>query len=182
MFYAVATLLEQETWHGILKRIPDDKRLVASGKLKTQFIHFSWLVSEKMDIQNTVAAVESIASKTSTFDVVTGGFGIFPGGEPVVTMVLARNPQMTALQKTIWTQCEKHMSSLKQIYSPDAWIPHITLMHHDINRDDICHFLESVLSKEIHFRIKVDNLAIIYRDGNHLGQISRFDLEKENFT
>lgn len=175
MLYAITTLLEDPTWHEILQKIPDGNLLVSSGKIEHQYPHFSWIVSQGLEVEKVFHALDQIAKEAQSFITLSGGTGIFPGEEPAVTLILVRNRMMDKLHKKIWTACARHAMEMKQTYTPEAWIPHVTLLHYGNQKEDYSRFLEGTLYKEIHIQIKVNNLALIFRDGEKSGQLGRFD-------
>jgi 2'-5' RNA ligase len=179
MFFAIATLLDNNTWQGILDQMPEDRELIASHRKKGDVVHFSWIVSNGVELDKVNVKLQAMADSKQIVSTVNGGIGIFPGEDPVATLILVRNQKLNQYQSEIWRTCAKYMVNVNPNYSPDSWIPHVTLIHQGIDNDDFCKFLEDTRHKEIRFRIKVDNLAIIYRDGNESGLVSRYDFTKK---
>jgi 2'-5' RNA ligase len=179
MYYAVATLIGKETWQGILDQNPATSEMILAHRGESDFIHFSWMVSQAINLETVSATLQSIAETTMEFECMNGGIGVFSGEFPVVTFVLARNKKLAATQLKIWNNCYPNMGMVNVKYSPDAWIPHITLLHYDIEKEDYCSFIEKSISTNIQFRIMVDNLAIIFKDGNKAGLLTRYDLKKK---
>ncbi len=180
MFHALATMVDNKTWQGILDQIPEGRDLVLSHKPDINLVHFSWIVSKEIDLEPLSKVVEKMAASWEEFETQNGGFGIFPGKDPVLTMVLARNKTMCEFHTELWEKSSPFITEVNLNYAPSAWIPHITLMHHDIRCEEYSSFLECCISKEIKLSFKVDNIALIYKDGNDAGVLRRYDLKKRS--
>lgn len=178
MFYAIATLLEEEFWQTTLDCLPEGVAWAESGKIETKYPHFSWMVGKGIDQPHIAKKLESISLRNTEFSVMNGGFGIFPGEEPVVTLNLARNENLCILQKMIWNECAPFMSEINMHYSPEAWIPHITLLHHGIHSQEYCQFLERLLHREIQLNLIVKNICVLYRSEMEVGQMHKFSFQK----
>jgi hypothetical protein len=179
MFYAVATLLGKETWQGILNQIPETRDLILSHRPDNEFIHFSWIVSNGINFENVSNSIKRIAESRNKFETSYGGIGIFPGEKPVATFILVRNEMLNMLQSEIWQACEGQMGNVNKHYSPNAWVPHVTLLNQNITDDEYCQFLTTSIHNEIEFKVKIDNIAIIFKDGNKSGILKRFNFIKK---
>ncbi len=178
MFYAIATLLEKETWQNILNNLPEGQAWVADGKIEKKFPHFSWMVGGKIDHSLLTEKLERISHTWREFPVINGGIGIFPGNQPVFALNLVRNEALCLLQRAIWDACSPCIQEINMHYSPEAWIPHITLLHYGIQTDQYCQFLKSNLYREFKFTFMVNNLSILYRSDDEIGQTDTYLLQK----
>jgi len=180
MFYAIATLIDHSTWGRILDKNPAVRNMIVSRQTPQEFIHFSWLISEDLDKEKTIKLLDDVAKSTVEFDIQSGGIGIFTGNIPAITYVLARNETVTSTQLNLWNNCVGHMGSMNIKYSPERWIPHITILHYGLETRDYCEFLEKSIDTEVSFTIEVNNLAIIYKDENSAGLLYKVDLLKKS--
>jgi 2'-5' RNA ligase len=178
MFYAIATLIDQTTWGRILDKNPAIRDLIVSRQNQQEFIHFSWLISEDLDKEKTIKLIEDVAKSTVEFDIQSGGIGIFTGTVPAITYVLARNEAVTRTHLQLWNKSAGIMGSVNIKYSPERWIPHITILHYGLEAREYCEFLEKSIESEVSFTIDVNNLAIIYKDENSAGLLYKVDLQK----
>jgi len=179
MFYAIATLIDHSTWGRILDKNPAVRDLIVSRQSQQEYIHFSWLISEDLDKEKTIKLLDDVAISTVEFDIQSGGIGIFTGIVPAITYGLVRNQQASHIQSRIWNNCLEHMGSMNMKYSPDRWIPHITILHYGLQAREYCEFLEKSIDAEVSFTIEVNNLAIIYKDENSAGLLHKVDLQKK---
>jgi len=179
MFYAVATLIDQTTWGRILDKNPAVRELIVSRQIKQEFVHFSWLISEDMDEKKTIKLLDDVAKSTVEFDIQSGGLGIFTGNVPAITYILARNESVTRTHLQLWEKCVGLMGSINMKYSPERWIPHITILHYGLETREYCEFLEKSMDIDVSFTIEVNNLAIIFKDENSAGLLYKVDLQKK---
>ena len=180
MFYAVATLIDQPTWQGILDQNSSIRDWFSThGNEQDIITHFSWLVSQEMQVERVSGLLSDLAERTTQFTCTSGGLGIFPGTVPAITLNLARNIELSRFQEEIWNSCQPYIGNINQKYSPDRWIPHITMLHHGVGSMDYCDFLQKIISNEISFELNVNNLSLIYKDVSSAGQITSFQLLPE---
>ncbi len=179
MFFAVVSLLGKETWQEILDQIPETRDLILSHNTDKEFVHFSWIVSQGINLKNVSNSIKKISESMDSFETINGGIGVFPGEKPVVTYVLVRNEMLNLLQSEIWQACEKQMDNVNLFYSPNAWVPHVTLLHQNITDDEYCSFFTRSIRNGIKFRLKIDNLAIIFKDKKESGILKKFELKKK---
>lgn len=179
MFYAVATLIESKIWNNILVQNENTQRILQRYSSENDPIHFSWLVCQGIDKGQIKEVLEDIAKKIKPFSVQSGGIGIFPGDKPVVTFQLVRNLMVSDIQREIWEKCVPYMDHVNRFYSPDFWIPHITLIHQNIGREVFCQFIENSIFTDVRFSFDVTNLSIIFQDGKKKGILYRFDFLEE---
>lgn len=177
MFFAIATLVDDLSWERILGMNPAVRDLIVSHHAPQEFVHFSWVVSEEIDKEKTIKSLIDASKSIHPFKVQSGGIGTFPGKIPAVTYIIARNRALDMAHSLIWEKCSGHMGEIKKNYSPDRWIPHITLLHYGLDSRDYCEFLEKSIENEISFSIDVNNLAIIFKDETSAGMLYKCDLQ-----
>ncbi len=176
MFYSLASIIDETTWQGILDQIPDGKDVILNKKPDLEHVHISWIVSQAIDLDPLSPVIREIAGSHTSFETVSGGLGVFPGQTPVLTFILARNRMMCELQSEIWERCKLFMKGINNNYSPEAWIPHITLLYSRNGGKEICNILERYVPMDIKFNIRIDNLSMIYLDAPDAGLLCRYSL------
>lgn len=176
MIFAVASLIEQSVWQKILDSIPKS-RIALVNHDNSEYAHISWIISQQMDVLKVEKTLKTISSTQSPMLISSGGLGIFSGEKPVVTLQLVRNSSLNILHNKVWTKCHKDMENSKPYYSPDFWMPHVTLLHDEFTTLDYSEFLMSCIYSPIQLDIPLTNLAIMYQDGQNAGVLSRY-----NFT
>lgn len=177
MFYSLATLLDEKTWHEILDQMPEGRDIILSRKPDLELVHLSWIVSKGVLLESLSDEMRYVATSTDEFDAFNGGIGVFPGMEPVLTLLLARSKQMCELQSILWNKCRPYMTGIINHYSPDLWIPHITLFYQQKKPDELCDLMGKIVSNEITFNLRINNLSLIYLDNDNAGLLNQFNLQ-----
>ena len=163
MIFAVASLIDQAVWKKILDSIPKSRIALVSHN-NAEFAHISWIVSQQMDVLKVEKTLKSIASVQSQISVSSAGLGIFSSEKPVVTLQLVRNPSLSRLHAKVWTQCHKDMENSKPYYSPDFWMPHVTLLHDELTSQEYSEFLLSSIYSPFQMDIP------LYQPGDHVSR------------
>jgi len=56
-------------------------------------------------------------------------------------------------------------------YTPDAWMPHITLPHGDVTPTRLRCAIDKLACQDFDWEIRVDNLALVYQEDEKQGQL-----------
>jgi 2'-5' RNA ligase len=183
MFYAVATLVNpsenselQATWKWIFKVCQ------AQDVQPTRMPHLSWHVSMDYDAAALDDFLKHILPSLEPFDIRTTGVGIFSGEHPVVYLPVVKTRKIVELHELLFKGINHLTGSPNRFYNPDVWIPHITVVYESSLMENICGVINELARKPIETTLRFDHLAVIYRDGDVLGQQERYDLNQvENF-
>ena len=140
--------------------------------------HFSWQGAENYEIPALEQVLKEIASRTSSFPIAADGVGIFTGPRPVIYIPLAKNIQLARLHQTIWRQVKKYGQALNPYYTPQLWMPHITLGLMDVDNNNLMCAIRELGSRPIEFTLPVDNLALVSQEGDQVGGLlSQYNLK-----
>lgn len=178
MIYAVVSLIDKETWRGILNLMPESRQTIARQN-ETEIIHLSWVVCQQIKEKKLVKDLQNISEHQSVLKISSGGMGIFCGEKPKITLNLARNKKIARLHSKIWNKCQPHMTGIKQYYSPDLWMPHITLIQDGFSKQDYAEFLNKSIYTPFEIEIPITNLAVLFQDDKNAGMLTHFDFKKE---
>ncbi len=177
----VVSLLDDEHYK-LIEEVWDElsQTFGVRGIYATPFPHFTYQVSETYDPKTVEKALQKIAVESEPFIVRTGGLGIFTAAKPVLYMPIVRAPALDHLHTEIWNRlgsategCAAHY------YTPDMWLPHITLAHGDIDSDQLAEIVRLLSRRNFHWEIEVNNLSYIYDTGTEQGLRCRFNFKKE---
>ena len=94
--------------------------------------HFTLHLAAAYDPVPTARAVSALAAAQAPFEVRTTGFGMFSGDAPVIHLQVVRGPSLGELHRALWTSLAGHTRDPVPYYSPDRWMPHITLGYSNI--------------------------------------------------
>ncbi len=151
------------------------------GMRNTPFPHISWHVAECYQQGDVEAVLTSMARNAHPFTVTTSGLGIFSGKEPILYILISKTEKLLHFHRSIWRKVEPHADTSSDFYTPDMWVPHITLAHRDVNKESLVCALEELAFIPFYWEVKIDNLAIVSQTGTEIGRlISRFDFPRRN--
>jgi 2'-5' RNA ligase len=176
---AVVSLLEATAYSRIeaMWRILELK-CGLKGIKTTPFPHFSWHVAASYPLEPVSAAMAEMVTTTRPFIVHTSGLGIFTGQEPVIYLVITKTEKLLRFHKALWKRVELQALEPSSYYSPESWVPHITLAHSDVNKSALICALEELAFIPFNWEIKIDNLAIVGQSGDEVGRlIHRLDIQ-----
>jgi len=179
---AIVSLLEASVYSRIeaMWRILELK-CGLKGIKATPFPHFSWHVAEDYTTGPVAAMLKEAADRSKPFTVMTSGLGIFTGQEPVIYVLIAKDERLLRFHKAIWKQARKVSLGPSHYYSPDAWVPHITLAHSDVDQNALVCAIEELAFRPFNWEVRIDNLALVGQAGEEIGQLKfRFDFPEDD--
>lgn len=173
--FAVATLLDTDNkpfgraWKEV------DRLCEISGFRASRLPHVSWHVAEGYAMEQTSKMLERIAKNQKNITTHTVGLGIFPQENPVLYLPVCKTPDILNLHHSIWFELDGVSQASSSLYSPEHWVPHITLLS-GITDKAIVHKAAEVFSgRTFDFEFVLSNFAVIYKDESQSGITSRFD-------
>ena len=131
------------------------------GVRVTPLPHFTYQVVEAYDQPRLVQILQEIASQAKPFTAQTTGLGLFTGETPVIYLPLVKNDLLLHFHKVIWDRTKESAHGVSPYYSPDLWIPHITLGYGDVTNFNLGCAMETLAFRELNWEITVDNLTFI---------------------
>ncbi len=138
------------------------------GVRVTPLPHFTYQVVEAYDQPQLVRIIREIAQKAMPFTVYTTGVGLFTGNTPVIYLPLVKNDLLLHFHKVIWDRTIELAHGVSPYYSPELWIPHITLGYGDVTNFNLGCAMETLAFRELNWEIAVDNLTFIGQGDQNL--------------
>lgn len=148
------------------------------GIMAAPYPHFSWFASEDIVWSPARRKLARIARKIKPFKVRTAGLGIFSGPVPVLYVALVKSPELLEIHRAMWKRMEKHLVKPLDYYSPEEWMPHITIAHGDLDPAKISCAVEDFAFESVKFEVAINNISVIYHSDKGVGIKSRFELEQ----
>ena len=135
--------------------------------------HFSWHIAQNYHRACLWERLQAFCQSAQPFTVRTGGLGIFSGEKIVVNIALVKDQTLLAFHRAVWDLCERCASQSFPYYSPDKWMPHITLAIDDVFQENIGCVVEHLIVQRFSWELVINNLALIteveeYREENLL--------------
>jgi 2'-5' RNA ligase superfamily len=140
----------------------------------TPYPHFSYQVASHYDVEQLNPILHKIATKSTPFQIKTGGLGIFTGQHPVLYIPVVRSPQLNQFHQEVCSAISAMGAGIQNYYHPDYWMAHITIGFADINRDNVGPIIQFLSERDFNWDITVNNIAFIYDGGKQQALRSRY--------
>lgn len=138
----------------------------------TPYPHFSWQVAEDYDLNRVEALMKDCIEDIQPLKIKTAGLGIFlPPEFPIIFINIVKDSNLFTTHQKIFTQFKNVAKGMINFYSPDSWIPHISLAYSDLTRKNIGDVIKYLSFKNFHWEIEIDNLSFLYEPTGTIGQL-----------
>ncbi len=105
------------------------------------------------------------------------GVGVFTGPSPVLYLPVTRTPELTALNETMWEALAPLARNPNAYFSPDQWVPHITILYGTPQvTEAIACLVRQLLTEPLHIEITLDHIYLGFFEGAEHGVTFRFPL------
>jgi 2'-5' RNA ligase len=172
--FAVATILDIQRDPEALEAWNQIKDAFSNAALEVPgLLHFSWHVATSYQSGRIEDCLREATRDLPLIQSTSTGLGIFTSEQPVLYLPVNKKPLMTDLHHHLWECLAPISVNVNSFYDPENWIPHITLAYEDANGDQISRAAALLLRRHIGFRIQLDHLALIYRNGSENGIVTK---------
>jgi 2'-5' RNA ligase len=150
-----------------------EEKFNLTGIKITPYPHFSWFIFNSCDFKAFEGKMEKTAKKLKHFTINTAGIGIFTGNTPVIYISVVKNEKLLEAHKVIYKDLGggNLVSDLSPYYSPNLWVPHISIGYSDITKENIGRIMKYLSFKDFYWEMEIDNLALIYELPGTIGQL-----------
>lgn len=132
--------------------------------------HLSWQGAESYNLPEIEKRVQMIAKMFAPVEINIDGIGIFTGDDPVLYFTITRTPTLTALNQTLWESLLPFAERMNPLFSPEDWVPHITLIYGDVNASKaLSCVVEQLIPRQMGMTIKIDHLSLVYYQDDKSG-------------
>jgi 2'-5' RNA ligase len=173
--FAIATLLDpnadtqtREFWQLL------EKDCGLAGINTTPLPHFSWQGADDYQVDEVEQVLRQTTGQLAPFKARTAGLGLFTGLVPVLYLALVKTETLMDVHRLLWEGIGPLATGLNRHYSPDLWMPHITIAYQDLNADNLACAVKNLIFKPIDLEIQVDQLALLYQLDKDTGVKSHF--------
>jgi 2'-5' RNA ligase len=131
--------------------------------------HMSWQGAGDYHIETVVQALEGFARSVQPFSIHIGGFGVFSGEEPILYLSILKSQLLNQLHLKLWNLLSPLAQLPNPYFSPDNWIPHISLVYGtpETQKALAC-AVSDLVTVPINFEILVDHVSLVFdRDGKY---------------
>lgn len=134
---------------------------------QTPFPHFSYHVSAEYNVDELIPVLDQLAQKTTAFIVRTAGLAFFTGSAPVLYIPIVRPNALTQTHESVFSAVEGTGAQALAYYTPEIWMPHVTLADGAPVRNGMPRLLELLGDRPFQWQVPINNFAIIYDSGSH---------------
>ena len=159
----------EDVWAGL------EEALGVRGIFTTPFPHFSYHVADHYDVELLESILQQFATSIPPFEILTTGLGIFTAGlNPIVYVNVARSPVLSQINADLWPLVADVSAGIVEYYHPKLWVPHITLGHGDITRENVAQVIDVLCAVDFDWQVPIDNIALLYNPGSDREDILQF--------
>lgn len=137
----------------------------------TPYPHFSWQIARDYDIERLKINVQDIAQTSRPFMVRSTGLGLFTGPSPVIYIPVVKDAALINLHTKLWESTQASSQGLSPFYSPEAWMPHISLAYEDVKPSNIGAVMEKLAFRSFTWEMNIDHIALIYEPEGQIGTL-----------
>jgi 2'-5' RNA ligase len=152
------------------------------GFLISPIPHFSWHIAEQYDLERAGQSIQTALESIRPFQIRTVGIGLFTGIRQIVYVPIIKDCRLIEIHQRIWQAAQPVSQGSNHLYSPDNWVPHITLFHENLTQENIGPVMEYLAVKSYAWEITIDQLALItdtFDEGNCLQVKARYPIGKQ---
>jgi 2'-5' RNA ligase len=170
--YAIVSLLDDAHYNLVLdlwRELEVDCGL--SGVSLTPLPHLSWHIAADYQSEQLLESLQKLAGQTSPFIVNTSGIGIFTGESPVIFIPVVKESVLATFHRLVWESIQPAALDASSHYSPEAWVPHITLAHGDVDSPKLVCAMKKLAFRRFNWKIRIDHLALVYQLSGQVGEL-----------
>ncbi|NTV36644.1 MAG: 2'-5' RNA ligase family protein [Anaerolineaceae bacterium] len=168
--YAVATLFDIQAnagvktlWHLL------ESTCKLSGIFSTPTPHMTWFGAEELDEIKVVQCIDDVICHVKPFDLRCSGYGVFTNTNPIIYLSLVKTEHLLHVHKLIWEAVYPKLLYPHELYSPENWIPHITLAYGDVDVNNIGCAIRSIVEIDSCVSFQIDNVSLIFNKNENIG-------------
>ena len=172
--HAVATIVKiqnEPVYTESLKRV--EQAFTQAELTMPALLHFSWHVADSYCPDHIQEVLAKIAQDLSPIPAVSTGLGIFTSEQPVLYLPVCKTRSISKLHGRIWSQLGPLTISGNHLYSPENWMPHITLAYEAAEADKILKASTALLKEQLVLGFWIDHLALIFQNGAERGILTQ---------
>jgi hypothetical protein len=139
----------------------------------TPFPHFSWQIAEEYPCRELEEAMNEIGRHIAPITVRATGLGLFSGEKPVVYLPVVKTQALCDLHNLIWERFCRVGQGVSELYNPEHWVPHISLVYEDLLPGKMGPLMEWLGFQTFNWEMRIDNLAFICEPQGEVGEMLR---------
>jgi 2'-5' RNA ligase len=127
--------------------------------------HFTFQIAKTQDIRQLKSDFVKPLSGIKPFEIEVEGFRHFR--KDVIYLAVKKTRELTRIHKLISRSMESRCSDLLELYTPENWIPHVTLAMEDLTENNFERAWKEFKGSNIRFKQRIHNICMVkfYPDG-----------------
>ncbi|MHC1741030.1 MAG: 2'-5' RNA ligase family protein [Anaerolineaceae bacterium] len=139
--------------------------------------HFSWQTAENYQLTKAESKLTAIAATIPTFKFTTSGFGVFTNNRKILFLIIVKTRLLLEIHEILWNELLPLTEEPKMYYSPENWIPHISINLESIRDEQINCSITELLKHDLQFEFEVKNLGLLFLIDRTAGIAKEFPLK-----
>lgn len=157
--YSIASLVDVDKTKG-WPQIEDVCQY--SGMIPHTIPHFSWQTAENYLLGPAREKLKCLANSIEPFTFTTSGLGIFPNDRKIIFLIIVKSRKILEIHEYIWNEMLPFAINPRMHYSPENWIPHISLNFQNLTADQFQCSIDELLKIDLQFTFEVNQLGILF--------------------
>lgn len=142
-------------WWDILER-----EVGIAGVRKVPYPHVTLFGFEGIEYPRLQRILEDFSSTMKPLTLRSVGLGMFLKPVPVIYTPVIRDPELTFQHRNLWNTVSSLGGHMYGLYSPELWIPHMTMAQFDLTRDKHLQALRVLMELDLELVFEVRNLTL----------------------
>lgn len=139
-----------------------EKNCEFSGLQKTTIPHFSWQTAESYEFKPIKEELSALSRSIQPFKLRTSGLGIFSNHRKILFLIIVKDRDLLNLHQMIWEHTIQYAIQPNLHYSPESWIPHISLNLNELTDDQFYCSVKELTNLTLNFELEVKQLGLIF--------------------
>ena len=140
--------------------------------------HISFHGAAAYQLDELDRQLHEITRKIEPFRIHTTGLGVFTGKIPVVYIPVVASKPLLDIHQQLWETTSHFGTRVNMLYQPDLWVPHITILHDEIDTGCLNYIFSLFIETPFTWEIEINRLAILYRKQEEYGLYQEYSLNQ----
>ena len=157
--YSIASLFDSEpmgAWQHL------SKMCEYSGITTNEIPHFSWQTAENYQLDPVRQKMTEVCASIPPFSFTTSGLGIFTNDTKILFLIIVKTKKIMEIHELLWNELIPYSIEPRMHYSPENWIPHISLNLQKLDDEQFSCSLNELLKNNLNFEFFVKSFGILF--------------------
>ncbi len=117
--------------------------------------------------------MQDLSNKLGRTKIRVTGIGMFTGKTQVLYLPVIKTPSLVQMQKQVFKVLQTDLKKAFQVFHPEIWIPHITIISNPNEQSSIPDAVHILSEMKVDFEVEINNLAL----GKYTGDTAEILIE-----